>query len=311
MEPFLLPSLLSALNWVGNELQEDRASAGKVLEVLVKSPGTAESKDIHQTILAMCASQLSGKIKSAQSLDNNIDSVLRTLDQSPEFSLSAERELRVASSEILSVLQQSMVTMIASAGGFDLEEQTNFVEDILALVCRATEVRGADVTLRALIGVLLQLSDSHDFLFALDTVSTVICVAEHGLRDALRLQYNNLGRLLKNGDSLFAEAVVRLHRQVEAYTNILTVQDIGLDAFAFAQQLTNIDTANPNLDGATGISGAMDMQTEQGQADGIDQVLDEVAAMGNLDSADADMSFDALYGLQNEDFDDLDLDNMF
>jgi hypothetical protein len=54
----------------------------------------------------------------------------------------------------------------------------------------------------------------------------------------------------------------------------------------------------------------VDIQTDQGQPDGIDQVLDEVAAMGNLDSTDADMNFDALYGLQGNDMDlnDLDLD---
>jgi len=86
------------------------------------------------------------------------------------------------------------------------------------------------------------------------------------------------------------------------------VQDMGLDTI-FAQQLTNIDTVNPNLDAATAVSG-VDMQVDQGQPDGIDQVLDEVAAMGNLDPTDADMSFDALYGLQGGDMDlnDLDLD---
>jgi len=249
------------------------------------------------------------QIKAVQTQEDGFDSVLKILDQCPEFSLLSERELQVQNSEI-NTLQQSMITLITSVSAFELEEQGN-IQDIPAVVCRATEVRGAEVVLRALIGMLLRLSDSHDFLFALDTVSTVICVAGNDLRDALRLQYNNLGRLLKNGDTLSAEAVVRLHRQVEAYTNLLTVQDMGLDAFAFAQQLTDIDTANPNLDGATGVTGAMDLQTEQDQADGIDQVLDEVAAMGNLDSADADMSFDALYGLQNEDFEDLDLDNMF
>jgi hypothetical protein len=39
-------------------------------------------------------------------------------------------------------------------------------------------------------------------------------------------------------------------------------------------------------------------------------VLDEVAAMGNLDTSDGDMNFDSLYGLQGNEMDlnDLDLD---
>jgi len=71
-----------------------------------------------------------------------------------------------------------------------------------------------------------------------------------------------------------------------------------------------MDSTDPNLDGNAAVSAGMSLQPDQGEADGIDQVLDEVAAMGNLDSNDADMSFDALYGLQNTDMDlnDLDLD---
>ncbi|KAK5256484.1 mediator complex subunit, partial [Exophiala xenobiotica] len=86
--------------------------------------------------------------------------------------------------------------------------------------------------------------------------------------------------------------------------------EMHLNAFTFAQQLSNIDTADPNLDGVPASAGVMDMQGDQEQADGIDQVLDEVAAMGNLDANDADMNFDALYGLQGSDMDlnDLDLD---
>lgn len=184
----------------------------------------------------------------------------------------------------------------------------------LALRCH-----GPDATLRSLIDVLLQLSNSHNFLFALDLISTIICIAQPKLRDALRICYSMLSTLLRKGDALSAEAVVRLYRQVETYTNILTVQDMNLDQFAFAHQLTNIDTANANLDAVvTGQGDGMDMQQDQGQeADGIDQVLGEAAALGNLDDSmgtnDVDLSFDALYGPQSadmnlEDLNDLDLD---
>ncbi|KIX00118.1 uncharacterized protein Z518_10255 [Rhinocladiella mackenziei CBS 650.93] len=309
MEPFLLPSLISALNWVGKLILEDPVSAKVVLEVLVKPPGGTDSQDIHQTILAMCAPQLRKRIECIQHQDDKFESIIKTLNQCPEFSLSVEAEAHIRDKGLFSGLQNSIVTMITSASALEIDEQL-IVQNVSSMVHHAIELRGADATLRALIGVLLQLSDSHDFLFALDTVSTIVCVAGHRVRDVLRSQYNNLSPLLKKGETLLAEAIVRLHRQVEAYTNVLTVQDMGLDAFSFAQQLTNIDTANPNLDDNTAVSGGLDMQTEQVQADGIDQVLDEVAAMGNLDSNDADMSFDAFYGLHSTDMDlnDLDLD---
>jgi hypothetical protein len=173
-----------------------------------------------------------------------------------------------------------------------------------------------------------------------------------------------MSRLLAKGANmlLLAEAIVRLHRQVEAYSTLLAVpnhhhhqqqqtqsQQISLDPFSFTQQIstlddddddgnknnnnTNTNTANntnnnPNLDA----SSAMDMSGLQHPADptatanqvqdGIDQVLDEAAAMGGLDNAldagmnsmnDSDLNFDQLYGLEGDDMgladlNDLDLD---
>ncbi|KIW96538.1 uncharacterized protein Z519_01929 [Cladophialophora bantiana CBS 173.52] len=312
LEPFLLPSLISAMNWVAEVFRDEPTVAGKVLEVLIKPPGSVESRDIHHTILAMCAPRLKMRLKAAGSKDTNADPILKILDQCPGFSLFSERELEIPGPGVLDILQHSLVTLITSTTTLDYGDQIAS-RDISALVNRAVEVRGPHTTLRAIVGVLLQLSDNHAFLFALDALTTTVCMAGNGLRDALRLQYNDLGGILKRGETLNAEGVVRLHRQVEAYTNLLAVPEMGLDSFTFTQQLTNMDTANPNLDAGTAVSGGMDIQTEQGQVDGIDQVLDEVAAMGNLDSNDADMSFDALYGLQGNDMDlnDLDLDNMF
>ena len=254
----------------------------------------------------MCAPHLKTCLRSTESKDSSFEPTLKFLDDCRTFTLSSEREVQ---NQDLSILQHSLVTLVTSTDSLNNGELATG-QDISSLVSRAVEIQGPASTLRALTGVLLQLSDSHQFLFALDAVTTVICTAGHDIRDALRLQYHNLGGLLKAGDTLAAEAVVRLYRQVEAYTNLLTVQDMGLDTFTFAQQLTDIDTANPNLDAVTAISAGVDMQTDEGQADGIDQVLDEVAAMGNLESNDADMSFDALYGLQGNDMDlnDLDLD---
>ncbi|KAI1621251.1 mediator complex, subunit Med5 [Exophiala viscosa] len=307
LEPFLLPSLASALSWIANILHDEAPAAAVILDVIMKAPGNTDSRDIHRTILAMCGPQLQKIIDSMQPEHDQLHGVQAILKQSPIFSFSPDQG--VEHSQIASVLQEGIVSMITSAGASVMQEQSTS-SGIHSMVNCAINSLGLQSALRVLLAVLLQMSDSPDFLFALDTVSTIVCTVDRGLRETLRLLYTNLGTLLKKGDTLSAEAVVRLHRQVEAYANLLTVQEMGLDAFAFAQQLTNIDTADPNLDATTAVSGAMDLQGDQEPADGIDQVLDEVAAMGNLDSNDADMNFDALYGLQNTDMDlnDLDLD---
>ena len=226
--------------------------------------------------------------------------LLKVLDSCENFTFQSERKVQGHGPGAISMLQHGLVTLITTT----TSDGEQAIGDIPALISHAVEVCGAEATLRTLINVLLQLSDSHQFLFALDAITTVVSTSGDDVRNALRLQYNNLGVLLRTGEILPAEAVVRLYRQVEACSDLVTVQEMTLDAFNFAQQLTNIDTADPNLDAVT------DMQTNQDQTDGIDQVLDEVAALGNMDSNDADMSFDALYGLQGNDMDlnDLDLD---
>ena len=311
LEPFLLPSLISGLSWAAGALEHDHPIIEKVLDVLTKASGTAESREIHHTILAMCAPRLQVQLKVIESKTGSFDAVHKVLDHCEDFALMSEREIQKEGSGLVNLLQQDLLTLITSTESLDQEQNLGLL-DISALVARVVEVHGADAALRGLTGVLLQLSDGHHFLFALDAVTTAISVAGDVLQDALRLQYHNLGGLLQTGDTLKAEAIVRLYRQVEAYKSLLIVQDMVLDTM-FAQQLADIDNVNPNLDAATAVSGGMDMQdlqTDSNQPDGIDQVLDEVAAMGNLDSVDADMSFDALYGLQGNDMDlnDLDLD---
>lgn len=340
---------MSALNWAGSIVENEPMVATKVLDVLTKAPGTLESRDIHHTILASCAQGLKTRLKAlsatggSNSNNNNLDSVVKVLDTCQDFTLSSEQDVAVLSTQnergsaagYLGALQQALVTLITTSGTStasldpeDPQASTGAVvfPDIPALTKRAIEVRGSDATVHALVEVLLQLSSasSQQFLCALDTIATAVCVCDAPgddqlLRDALRVQYHTLGALLKTGNTLSAEAVVRLYRQVEAYTTLLTVQEMGLEGFNFGQQLANIDTANPNLDatgtGAGGaalsVSGGIDsLQVDQGQVDGIDQVLDEAAAMGNLESSDADLNFDNLYGLQGNDLDlnDLDLD---
>ncbi|KAK6369665.1 mediator complex subunit [Exophiala oligosperma] len=308
LEPFLLPSLSSALNWITKVLQEGTFEVSCILDVFTKVPGSPDSRDIHGTILSMCAGSLQEQIQSKQGHDHiGLKAASDNLNQYSEFSFPGKNRWLSDHNQISNNLQQSIITMITSNGASTTP--TDAAYDISLMVHTAVSALGPQGTLRILLRVLLQLSDSHEFLSAVDTISTIVCTGGQQLKEALRVQHQNLGRILKK-ESILAEAVVRLHRQVEGYANLLTVQDMNLNEFTFAQHLSNIDTANPNLDGVPTSAGPMEDPVDQEQADGIDQVLDEAAALGSLDSNDADMNFDALYGLQNNDMDlnDLDLD---
>ena len=127
-------------------------------------------------------------------------------------------------------------------------------------------------------------------------MTTLVCVLDRQLRDLLRLKFMTLR------DSASAAPIVHLHRRVEAYASVLLVQEMPME---FVQQLTNIDTADANLD--TNLDA-----TQEQPEDEIDQVLNANAMSMEQPEMTADVAMDDFYGLQNDnmglDLDDLDLD---
>ena len=301
-----------------------------MLQVFLKSPSNPESQDIHQTILAKAAPTLRKRIEHGHYQEGSLDTALKTLLKFPEFSIGPESQLVGASPEgVLSGLRNAITTMLSVISTLDVDNtMTSSARYSPSLVNQAIRFTGPAMTLQTLISILLQFSESHNFVLALDLISTIISTSDSNLRDNLRIRYHTLSQLLRRGDTLTAEAIVRLYRQVEAYSTVLTVQDMSLDPFAFAQQMANIDTANPSLDpvvASTTDQAPMDMDNLPGATqgdvvpteDGIDQVLNEAAAMDGLkdsmDGLDGDLSWDALYGdgsndMNLEDLDALDLD---
>lgn len=176
-------------------------------------------------------------------------------------------------------------------------------------VATATKTFGANAVLKVMLDVLLQHSGSGDLLFALDLIATLVCVGD--LRDTLRLKHAGLGKLLKDRDTLTAEAVVHLYRRVEVYANVFVVQETNMDIIS----LPNMDTANVDTNAD---------QNQEQQMDDIDQVLNDSAAMNaieqnlegvmddpmghsdNMDNMDSFYLQDDNMGLNN--LDDLDLD---
>lgn len=255
LEPFLLPSLVSAIVWA-----HQYPTVGKALMPIFSK---STSNEVHQTILSMV--------------------------QSPE-DFCAER----FDTTDLQGLQQKISLSITNPGsGYYLQY--------------AVDTFGAETVLKSILDVMLQHSGSGDFLFVLDLAATLVCVG--GARDAVRLRYANLGRLLKKRDTLTAEATVHLYRRVEAYASVFIVQETNMDIIPL-----------PNMDSTTNANAEANQNQDQ-QIDDIDQVLNESAAMNALDSGlegamddsmDQGDNMDSFYlqddnmGLGN--LDDLDLD---
>lgn len=199
------------------------------------------------------------------------------------------------------IQQTILATMNSSTWSFELERGGNFEQDAAATIAgkpgslpssllSLLQAKGPEAALRCILRTL-----QTDFAVALDVMATLVCVADREIRDLLQVKFTTLK------DPLTAEAIVHLHRRVEAYASVLIVQDIGIEFV----QLTNIDTTDANLDA-----------TQNQPVDDIDQVLNETAAMGSSmeqPEMSGDVTMDDFYGLQGDNMglgnlDDLDLE---
>ncbi|RMZ79214.1 hypothetical protein DV738_g3524, partial [Chaetothyriales sp. CBS 135597] len=271
LEPFLLPSLVSAMSWI--HACANPAAASSILPILSKSPENADARSIHQTIMSMTSH----------------DSLAHFTFQRPAPSAS----VATFSSQVASAILSNIGT------------DAHLSADLDGLIQNC----GVDLALRTILDLLIRFSGTEHFLTSLDVCSTLVCVVDPQTRDLLKLKAATIGSLLKKNQALLAEAVVHLHRRVEAYASVLMVQDLGIDQFA-TLQLSNIEAVAADMD--VQAAAPQDVQASVDQSmDDIDQVLNESAAMTNMDPSDASgLNIDDFYGLQNEmgNLDDLDLE---
>ena len=263
LEPFLLPSLVSATAWLNSVSDSDARSL--MHPIFTKCPASQEAKTIHRTIMDMTG-------------------------------LASPFGFEVKASPKLSTLQANIMSFTSnpSTGG-----------NITAAFRTATQCHGLEAAFNTLLDVLLHFSGTADFLSALDVTSVLVCIADRQLRDLLRIKHSGLGVMLKKQQRLQAEAIVHLYRRVEAYASVLMVQEMSVDQFA-TLQLSNIDAVAANME----VPPATQETRGDEPMDDIDQMLNESAAMGSMEQADASgLNMDDFY-MQDEmeNLDDLDLE---
>jgi hypothetical protein len=217
LEPFLLPSLVSAISWA----KQSPSTASVALTAFTKPT----DNPIHQTIVKM-------------------------LQTPAEFSFGNIEKVDLQS------LKQVVSSSITTPGA-------------KVPVKAAAQAFGDDSVLSCLLEVLMQSFSGGQALYALDLIATLVCTG--GIKDALRIRYQNLGTLLKKRDSLAAMAVVHLYRRVEAYASVFVVQETNMEIIAL-----------PNIE-ATNIAPPASQDQSQ-QIDDIDQVLNDSAALNAMDN---------------------------
>lgn len=310
LEPFLLPSLVVALGWLGNHIWESESDPSiplKALHSLVNpSSISGEAEAIHRTVLNITARTLEEQLKDVRTRDPSRTDIKPILDSLEPY-LSFQRIGNCRRSELESWTTHS--------GGLLGSIRTTFQSLVLwsqnpemsmaphsythRQILAGIRMLGSARVLTALVEEARLLTETGSGNLALDVAVTMICSpmsesfavdqnAYHPadpskesypqcpiltLRDALVLQHENVPKISEK-DPLRAEVIVRLYRRVNAM-------------MAPSSHVHNLDIGNIIQNMQLGVEGQAQM--DLGHAGGgntvgeddpenINQMLDNAAA---------------------------------
>ncbi|KAE8321680.1 mediator of RNA polymerase II transcription subunit 5 [Aspergillus sergii] len=253
LEPFLLPSLVVALTWLGNhiwETESDPTIPLKTLQSLVNpSSISGDAREIHKTVLNITARSLDEQLKDIRSRHPNRADIKPILDVL-EPCLSFQRTGSCHRSELDSWTTHSPGGLLGSirstfqglvlwstSPGVSMAPHSYTHRQLVAGI----RMLGSARVLTAIVDELKMQTETGNADLALDIAVTMICapLAESfaieqsnyhpvdpnkeplprcpvlTLRDALNLQHENVPKLSEK-DPLRAEVIVRLYRRVNA-----------------------------------------------------------------------------------------------
>ena len=348
----MLPSLVIAIIWLVHNIWESNetgraANSIRLLQALTKMPTSSEARATHKTILATVAEPLLQLLEpplGSKAASPDLTAVLaaiRPMEDTRCTNTVTKAEIESWASvtggtlgsirNIFHALLYWDTSLVPSAG---LPKNFTYKQ-----IDTAVQSNGAANVLHVLIDELKLLSGTPHFDPALDILSSLICARDGSvpgagfimnLREALRLENDNLAEVLKKGDLVYAEAVVLLRRRVDVLAVVPPRANLSLEAGSgpIVPELTNMDLQNMNLD-ATAANADIDVAALQNAAEAhpedIDRMLDEAAGAPMLNEADfgdggldvGDSMEDIFAGLTDNgdmgmgNFDDLDMEGMF
>lgn len=317
LEPFLLPSLVVALTWLGNHIWESEIEptiALKTLFSLVKPTSiSGEAQAIHKTVLNITARHLEESLKDVRTRHPSRSDIKPILDALEPY-LSFRRIGSCHRSELdnwaaqtagglTSSIRNTLQSLVlwSTNSEITMAPQPYTHRQLLAGI----HVLGASRVLAALLDEVKSQSEAGSGDLALDIAATMICApmadcfaieqnTTHpvdstkdsqprcpilSLRDALTLTHENVPKISEK-DPLRAEVIVRLWRRVSVLT-------------APPSQVSNIDVGNIIQNMHLGVEGQDRMDLDAGAAgvgvgdgpdvgvedtENINQMIDNAAA---------------------------------
>ncbi|THC92315.1 hypothetical protein EYZ11_008209 [Aspergillus tanneri] len=348
LEPFLLPSLVFSLTWLGNHIWESEGDPSiplKALQCLVNpSSISREAKEIHRTVINITARSLEEQLNDVQTRQPTSSTSIKPILDALEPCLSFQRtgsshrsELETWTTHTPGALLGSIrstfqgLVLWSTSADMNIAPQLYTHRQIIAGIQMLGSVR----VLGVLVEELKLQTEAGNGPLALDIAAALICspMAESfavnqshyhtvdpskeplpqcpilTLRDALMIQHENIPKI-KEKDPLRAEVIVRLYRQVNALVAPTT-------------QVTNLDMSNIIQNMQLGVEDAC-LESPGARVgnhgvgeDNSNQMLDNVAGVdqnmsgGGLDTSIDDVLNAADMAVGNPEFLDLDMEGMF
>ncbi|KAB8075576.1 mediator of RNA polymerase II transcription subunit 5 [Aspergillus leporis] len=309
LEPFLLPSLVVALTWLGNhiwETESDPTIPLKALHSLV-SPNSisGDAREIHRTVLNITARSLEEQLKDIRSRHpsrTDTKPILDALEPCLSFQRTgschrSELDNWTAHGGLLGSIRSSFQGLVlwSTSPSVSMAPQSYTPRQLVAGI----RMLGSTRVFRAIVDELKMQSETGNAALALDIAAAMICspLAESfaieqinyhpvdpnkeplprcpilTLRDALNLQHESVPKLSEK-DPLRAEVIVRLYRRVNAL-------------MAPTSQMPNLDVSNIIQNMQLGVEdhGQMDLEPASAghgvgddDAANLNQMLDNAAA---------------------------------
>ena len=208
-----------------------------------------------------------------------------------------------------------------------LEVNTSPPKFTFKLISAAVHLHGASDVLLVFLDELKMLLGTNKFDAAVDMIASIMCAPFPGIpdathclsfHDALKILHANLAKTLKKGHTVFAEAIVRLHRKVETFSAAIPQAEISMDhGFSMGPDLSNMNLQNINLDAAA-TNAEIDVSAlgVQPTSEDLDQILERASGMDNFGTNAMGTGTDDVFGLEGSDIqmmhiDDMDLEGMF
>jgi mediator of RNA polymerase II transcription subunit 5 len=327
LEPFLLPSLVGAILWMGaytgEQPNSDLDVLLRMLERVTRAPSSGDAQTLHSTIIAMISQPLSNRLKTLRKRHpgrKDIDPILAIAKSHSDFChgpYSACSELqtwRKSPGSLRTSVRATFQSLILWSGSSAINPtQPPPHYNPRQFLITEREI-GAKAVLAILVDELKTQTEAPNgaAAVAIDIATAIICAPTTenspievswihspvptntpgharrlNLRDALRIEFENATDLIEK-NQLAAETIVRLHRRVES--------QLALSTASLPDLATSMPAMLPSLG----------MTANSTTVDAVSQVIDFTDASAGLDltnvadSMALDSTLDSMNMLANQ-----------